>query len=126
MAALLVGEVGILSGTTQQALADKVGPHPDEDNVKQGAMGEYFSKDGREAYGGTSGQEHGEAVQNYARPGDHEGGHESFGVDNLGENFIPLYQVAVIDSSITAQVISLSLSYCLFFFLDRQLILASE
>ena len=54
MAALLVGEVGILSGTTQQALADKVGPHPDEDNVKQGAMGEYFSKDGREAYGGTS------------------------------------------------------------------------
>ena len=34
-----------------------------------------------------AGQEHGEAVQNYARPGDHEGGHESFGVDNLGENF---------------------------------------
>ena len=64
--------------------------------------------------------------QIHARPGDHEGGHESFGVDNLGENFIPLYQVAVIDSSITAQVISLSLSYCLFFLLDRQLILASE
>jgi hypothetical protein len=59
----------------------------DEDNVKQGAMGEYFSKDGREAYGGTSGQEHGEAVQNYARPGDHEGDHESLGVDNLRENF---------------------------------------
>ena len=44
MAALLVGEVGILSSTTQQALADKVGPHLDEDNVKQGAMGEYFSQ----------------------------------------------------------------------------------
>ena len=47
IATLLVGAVGILSGTTQQALTNKVGPHPDEDNVRPGAMGEYFSKDGR-------------------------------------------------------------------------------
>ena len=42
MAALLVGEVGILSGTTQQALADKVGPHLDEDNVNTGCDGRIF------------------------------------------------------------------------------------
>jgi hypothetical protein len=90
IAALLVGAVGVLSGTAQQALADKVGPKPDEDKVKQGAMGEYFSKDGREAYGGEdppTGEEFGQSVQNFARPGDQDFGHEDFGLDNLGENF---------------------------------------
>jgi hypothetical protein len=87
IAAFLVGAVGILSGTAQQALADKVGPN-DEDNVKQGGMGEFFSKDGKDVYyGSPSGNEFGQSVQNFARPGDQEGGHEDFGLDNAGENF---------------------------------------
>jgi hypothetical protein len=72
-----------------------------EDNVKQGALGEFFSKDGRDFYTdgeldgvGQSGREHGEQTQTFARPGDHPGGHESFpldgaggGLNSLGENF---------------------------------------
>jgi hypothetical protein len=84
--AAILATIGI-STIAQPALADKVGPHPDEDRVKQGAIGEYVSKEGREAYGGSTGREQGDAIQNYARPGDREGSHESFGVDNLGENF---------------------------------------
>ena len=90
MVALFIGTLGIAALTTsQQASADKVGPKPDEDKVKQGAMGEYFSKDGRDVYYGedTSGEEFGQSVQNYARPGDRLGSHESFGLDNAGENF---------------------------------------
>jgi hypothetical protein len=87
MVALSVGALGIAALTTsQQALADKAAH---DDRVKQGGLGEYFSEDGRDVYyGGASGEEFGESVQNYARPGDHEGGHETFeGVDNAGENF---------------------------------------
>jgi hypothetical protein len=102
IAALLIGALGVaVSSIAQQALADKVGPNPEtENNVKQGALGEFFSKEGRDYYadgqvGGatTSGREHGQATQNYARPGDHVGGHETFplenpgGVNNLGENY---------------------------------------
>ena len=77
-------------GTAQQALADKVGPKgADEDNVKQGALGEFQSKEGRDYYyePDISGRDLGQAVQNYARPGDREGSHESFDVRNLGDNF---------------------------------------
>jgi hypothetical protein len=87
IAAFLIGGAGVLSGTAQQALADKVGPHPEEDLVDQGGLGEYFSSDGREAYGGEKGPGHGDATSNFAKPGDQEGGHEQFGLDNLGENF---------------------------------------
>ena len=96
MAALLIGALGVaVSSTAQQALADKVGPNGErEDNVKQGAIGEFNSRDGRDYYadeqiGGetTSGQEFGQARQNYARPGDQEFGHESFGLDNSGSNY---------------------------------------
>jgi hypothetical protein len=86
MATILVGTFGLTVGSTaQQALADKAAF---DDNVKQGGMGEYFSEDGRdEYYGGASGEELGVSIQNYARPGDHDGGHESYGVKNAGSNF---------------------------------------
>jgi hypothetical protein len=101
VAAILVTTV-VMTTTIQKASADKVGPHGDaEDNVKQGALGEFFSKDGRDFYTdgeldgvGQSGREHGEQTQTFARPGDHPGGHESFpldgaggGLNSLGENF---------------------------------------
>jgi hypothetical protein len=72
---------------TQRALADKVGPHPDENLVKQGGLGEYYSKAGHTAYGTPSGSEFGNQISTYAKPGDQAGGHESFGVKNAGVNF---------------------------------------
>jgi hypothetical protein len=86
IAAMLVTTLAMTT-TTQQALADKVGPHPEENRVRQGGLGEYFSSDGREAYGGTKGPGHGDATSNFAKPGDQPGGHEQFGLDSLGENF---------------------------------------
>ena len=58
IAALLMGALGAvvttLSSTAQQALADKVGPNgPPEDQNKQGALGEFYSKDGRDTYFGV-------------------------------------------------------------------------
>jgi hypothetical protein len=49
VAAILATTV-IMTTTIQQASADKVGPKPGENNVDQGALGEYFSKDGRDYY----------------------------------------------------------------------------
>ncbi len=85
IAALLIGALGVaVSSTAQQALADKAAF---DDRNKQGGVGEYFSKDGRDTYyGGASGQEFGEQRSTYARPGDQPGGHESFGVQNNGAN----------------------------------------
>jgi hypothetical protein len=85
----------VITTTTQQALADKTGPnYPDEDNVKQGALGEFLSNDGRDYYYdeelngvGTSGRDQGQAIQNYARAGDQLYGHEYWVLDSLGENF---------------------------------------
>jgi hypothetical protein len=65
IAALLIGAIGAvvtaLSVTAQQVLADKVGPNgPPEDQNKQGGLGEFYSKDGRDTYfGGASGKEFG-------------------------------------------------------------------
>jgi hypothetical protein len=101
--AAILATTGVMTTATQQALADKVGPKPGENNVDQGALGEYFSKDGRDYYAdgelngvGTSGKQHGQATQTYARP-DTTGGtcdinteqcsHESYDVRSLGDNF---------------------------------------
>jgi hypothetical protein len=67
-------------------LADKVGPHPDVDNVKQGGLGEYFSKEGKDYYGFGSDKDFGNIISTYAKPGDHPGGHESFGIEHPENN----------------------------------------
>jgi hypothetical protein len=57
IAALLIGALGVaVSSTAQQALADKVGPL-EEDELKQGGLGEFYSKEGKDTYYGASGQE---------------------------------------------------------------------
>jgi hypothetical protein len=63
IAALLIGALGVaVSSTAQQALADKVGPNgAKEDQITQGALGEFYSKEGKGIYyPGTSGQEFGQ------------------------------------------------------------------
>jgi hypothetical protein len=59
--------------TIQQASADKVGPNctpgvpGTEDQLRQGALGEFYSKEGRDTYyRGVSGQEFGEVRSNIA------------------------------------------------------------
>jgi len=73
IAAILATGV-VLTTTTQQALADKVGPNgpcpcpPGEDVNKQGALGEFYSKDGRATYyGGISGTEFGGSISDNAK-----------------------------------------------------------
>src|SRR5829696_8874907 len=45
--------------TTQQALADRVGPLG-EDRITQGGLGEFYSREGRDTwFGGVSGQQFG-------------------------------------------------------------------
>src|SRR5215204_5798524 len=60
MAALLIGALGLaVSSTAQQALADRVGPLG-EDRIRQGGLGEFYSKEGRDTwFGGVSGQQFG-------------------------------------------------------------------
>jgi hypothetical protein len=67
VAAILATTV-VMTTATQQALADKVGPNgPPEDQNKQGALGEFFSKDGRDTYfGGATGQQFGQERGNIA------------------------------------------------------------
>jgi hypothetical protein len=70
IAALLIGAVGIaVSSTGQQALADKVGPNgAKEDQIKQGALGEFYSKEGRGIYfPGVSGEEFGDVRSDIAK-----------------------------------------------------------
>lgn len=89
-----IASITIIVSFVGTSFADKVGPKgEEEDNVKQGAIGEFYSKEGRDYYadgqvGGatTSGQEYGKQRSTYAQPGDQEGGHESFGVQNNGAN----------------------------------------
>lgn len=67
IAALLIGALGVaVSSTAQQALADKVGPL-EEDELKQGGLGEFYSKEGKDTYYGASGQEFGEVRSNIAK-----------------------------------------------------------
>jgi hypothetical protein len=65
VAAILATTV-LMTTTTQQALADKVGPNGEDEN-KQGGLGEFFSKDGRDTYyGGASGEEFGDVRSDFA------------------------------------------------------------
>jgi hypothetical protein len=74
IAALLIGAVGIaVSSTGQQALADKVGPNcpcppGNEDQLTQGGLGEFYSKQGKETYFGPdiTGQQFGQERGNIA------------------------------------------------------------
>jgi hypothetical protein len=61
------------------ALADKV--TMDNDNVKQGGLGEYNSKDGRQVYSANdpSGQAHGQGTSFFAQNSELFGGVESLG-----------------------------------------------
>jgi hypothetical protein len=54
--AAILAITGVTTTTIQQASADKVGPLGEDAN-KQGGLGEFYSKDGRNTYfGGISGQ----------------------------------------------------------------------
>jgi hypothetical protein len=69
IAALLMGALGAvvttLSSTAQQALADKVGPLG-EDAIKQGGLGEFYSKDGKTLYFGVDGKTFGDVRSDIA------------------------------------------------------------
>jgi hypothetical protein len=84
---MAVGMVAVGSIIAQRALADKVGPHPNENLVKQGGLREYFSSAGHAAYKSPTGSDFGSQISTFAQPGDQVGGHESFGVKNAGANF---------------------------------------
>jgi hypothetical protein len=65
---MAVGMVAAGNIIAQRALADKVGPFPDEDHVKQGGLGEYFSKEGRtDHYGTISGHDFGQVRSGFAK-----------------------------------------------------------
>ena len=69
VAALLATTV-LMTTATQQALADKVGPGgEDEDQLTQGRLGEFYSKEGKETYYGEeiTGQEFGEERSDIAK-----------------------------------------------------------
>ena len=76
IAALLIGALGVaVSSTTQQALADKVSPNckpgaPQckEDQLPQGALGEFYSNEGKQTYYGSdvSGQVFGDVRSDFA------------------------------------------------------------
>jgi hypothetical protein len=58
VAAILATSV-LMTTTTQQALADRVGPLG-EDRITQGGLGEFYSREGRDTwFGGVSGQQFG-------------------------------------------------------------------
>jgi hypothetical protein len=60
--ALIAVGLGItVLSTAQQALADRVGPNGEkEDQFTQGALGEFFSNEGKDEYYDASGQEFGD------------------------------------------------------------------
>jgi hypothetical protein len=70
---MAVGMVAAGNIIAQRALADKVGPNPNENNVKQGGLGEYYSKAGKDYYFGTgathtiSGHEFGQVRSDFAK-----------------------------------------------------------
>ncbi len=74
IAAFLIAALGVaVIGTAELAFADRVGPNCtpgemcEEDQLRQGALGEFFSKEGREIYyGGVSGQEFGDVRSDFA------------------------------------------------------------
>ena len=69
MSAIFLTGTGLLVTLSMMgtAVANKV--TGDIDNVKQGALGEYYSKDGREKYdpNDPSGYDHGQDTSNFAR-----------------------------------------------------------
>lgn len=64
--AAILATTGVMTTTMQQASADRVGPNcpcppGNEDQLTQGGLGEFFSKQGRDTYfGGVSGHEFGQ------------------------------------------------------------------
>jgi hypothetical protein len=66
VAAILATTV-IMTTTIQQASADKVGPN-DEDQLTQGGLGEFYSKQGKETYYGSdiTGQKFGQDRAGFA------------------------------------------------------------
>ncbi len=67
IAAILVAALGIAAGNmAQRALADKVAP-TGEDANKQGGLGEFFSKQGKDSYYGVDGHEFGKVRSDFAK-----------------------------------------------------------
>jgi hypothetical protein len=72
--AAILATTGVMTTTIQQASADKVGPNckPEapncrEDQLDQGALGEFYSKEGRDTYyGGVSGEGFGDVRSDFA------------------------------------------------------------
>ena len=71
--AAILATTGVMTTTIQQASADRVGPNcpcppGNEDQLTQGGIGEFYSKQGRDTYyGGISGQGFGESLSNNAK-----------------------------------------------------------
>jgi hypothetical protein len=65
IAAILATTV-VITTATQQALADKVAP-TGEDAVKQGGLGEFYSKQGKDHYFGVGGHEFGQVRSGFAK-----------------------------------------------------------
>lgn len=85
VSAIFLTGTGLLAtlSMTGTAVANKV--TGDIDNEKQGALGEYFSKDGREQYEGNdpSGYDHGQDTANFARNSEELSG---VGIESLGKS----------------------------------------
>ena len=70
--AAILATTGVMTTTMQQASADRVGPNcpcppGNEDQLTQGGLGEFFSKQGRDTYfGGVSGHEFGQVRSDIA------------------------------------------------------------
>jgi hypothetical protein len=69
IAAILVGALGVAIGSiAQQSLADKVGPNgAKEDQLKQGGLGEFYSKEGKDLYFGKGGHDFGQSLSGNAK-----------------------------------------------------------
>ena len=58
----------ITTAAIQQALADKVGPNgAKEDQLKQGGLGEFYSKAGKDFYFGVGGHDFGQSLSGNAK-----------------------------------------------------------
>jgi hypothetical protein len=64
----IIASISMIVSFVGTSLADKVGPNgEEEDLLKQGALGEFYSKDGKELwFGGASGHEFGDVRSDIA------------------------------------------------------------
>jgi hypothetical protein len=85
VSAIFLTGTGLLATLSMMgtAVANKV--TLDTDNVKQGALGEYNSKDGRELYSANdpSGRTHGQGTANFAKNSEEVSG---IGIESLGKS----------------------------------------